>query len=118
VLAEPKATSRVVCEEVFGPVVSITAYSRFEDVVALANGTPGGLKAGVFTSSLAVALLAVKELQFGSVNINAPSRFRLAHEPYGGVKQSGWGREGPLYAVRAMTAERMVSFAPVDRPEG
>jgi acyl-CoA reductase-like NAD-dependent aldehyde dehydrogenase len=118
VLAEPEATSRVVCEEVFGPVVSITAYSRFEDVVALANGTPGGLKAGVFTSSLAVALLAVTELQFGSVNINAPSRFRLAHEPYGGVKQSGWGREGPLYAVRAMTAERMVSFTPVDRPEG
>ena len=64
-----------------------------------------------------MALLALKELQYGSVNINAPSRFRLAHEPYGGVKRSGWGREGPAYAVRAMTAERMVSFAPVDRLE-
>ena len=117
VLAEPEATSRVVCEEVFGPVVSITAYSHVEDAVATANGTPGGLKAGVFTSSLAIALMAAKELQFGSVNVNAPSRFRVAHEPYGGVRQSGWGREGPLYAIRAMTAERMVSFAPVDWPK-
>jgi succinate-semialdehyde dehydrogenase/glutarate-semialdehyde dehydrogenase len=100
VLAEPEATSRVV-----------------EDAVATANGTPGGLKAGVFTSSLAIALMAAKELQFGSVNVNAPSRFRVAHEPYGGVRQSGWGREGPLYAIRAMTAERMVSFAPVDWPK-
>jgi acyl-CoA reductase-like NAD-dependent aldehyde dehydrogenase len=117
VLAEPTGGSRVLCEEVFGPVVSITAYSRFEDAVAMANGTPWGLKAGVFTSSLAVALMAVNELQFGSVNVNAPSRFRLVHEPYGSVKQSGWGREGPRQAVRAMTAERMVSFAPVDWPE-
>ena len=117
VLAEPKATSRVVCEEVFGPVVSITAYSRVEDAVAMANSTPGGLKAGIFTSSLPIALMAAKELQFGSVNVNAPSRFRVPHEPYGGVKQSGWGREGPLYAIRSMTAERMVSFAPVDWPQ-
>ena len=117
VLGAPQITSRVICEEVFGPVVSITAYSRLEDAIAMANNTVGGLKAGIFTSSLAAALMAVQELQFGSVNINEPSRFRLAHEPYGGIKHSGWGREGPRYAVQAMTAERMVSIAPVSWPE-
>jgi acyl-CoA reductase-like NAD-dependent aldehyde dehydrogenase len=117
VLADPPTGSRVVCEEIFGPVVSITAYGKLEEAVGMANDTPWGLKAGVFTSSLAVALMAVHELQFGAVNVNAPSRFRLPHEPYGGVKQSGWGREGPKYATLAMTAERMVSVAPVDWPQ-
>jgi acyl-CoA reductase-like NAD-dependent aldehyde dehydrogenase len=118
VLNQPDVGSRVLCEEIFGPVASITHYSRLEDAFAIANGTLWGLKAGIFTSSLAVALLAARELDFGSVNINGPSRFRLIHEPYGGVKLSGWGREGPRYAVRAMTAERLVTFAPVVWPEG
>jgi acyl-CoA reductase-like NAD-dependent aldehyde dehydrogenase len=101
----------VICNEIFGPVVSVMTYSRLGDAISAANSTPWGLKAGIFTSSVTTALRAVNELQFGSVNVNGPSRFRLIHEPYGGVKNSGWGREGPRYAVRAMTAERMVSFA-------
>ena len=111
VLREPARSSRVLCDEIFGPVVSVMAYSKLGDAISAANSTPWGLKAGIFTSSVTTALRAVNELQFGSVNVNGPSRFRLIHEPYGGVKNSGWGREGPRYAVRAMTAERMVSFA-------
>jgi acyl-CoA reductase-like NAD-dependent aldehyde dehydrogenase len=112
VLNEPSRGSRVLCEEIFGPVASITAYSSLDDAIAIANDTPWGLKAGIFTASVAVALRAAKELEFGAVNINGPSRFRVVHEPYGGVKHSGWGREGPHYAVRAMTTERLVTFAP------
>jgi acyl-CoA reductase-like NAD-dependent aldehyde dehydrogenase len=116
-IAEPKNGTRVLSEEIFGPVASITAYRELEEAIGVANAAPWGLKAGIFTSSLAVALLAVRELQYGAVNVNAPSRFRVIHEPYGGVKQSGWGREGPHYAIRAMTTEKMVSFAPVDWPD-
>jgi acyl-CoA reductase-like NAD-dependent aldehyde dehydrogenase len=115
-LKEPSLTSRVVCEEIFGPVAVISSYSKIEDAVAAANDTPWGLKAGIFTSSIEVALMAARHLEFGGVNINGPTRFRLTHEPYGGVKQSGWGREGPRSAVQAMTAERLVGFAPVDWP--
>lgn len=116
VLAEMGTVWAAPCEEVFGPVAGVMTYSRLEDAITVANDTPWGLKAGIFTSSLPAALLAVSELQFGSVNVNGPSRFRVVHEPYGGVKQSGWGREGPRYAVQAMTAERMVSFTDTARP--
>lgn len=111
VLTDVGQDMRVVCEEVFGPVVTVSAYEDIDEVIRNANDSPWGLKCGVFTGSLAVALKAVAGLDFGTVNINGPSRARVDHEPSGGTKQSGWGLEGPRYAIEAMTYVRMVSMA-------
>jgi acyl-CoA reductase-like NAD-dependent aldehyde dehydrogenase len=98
----------VVCKEVFGPVVTIFPYQDLTDVIAKANSTPYGLQAGVYTKSLDVALRAGRELRFGGVIINGPSRWRLDHMPYGGVKRSGVGREGPRFAIEDMSELRML----------
>ncbi|MDB5042838.1 MAG: Aldehyde Dehydrogenase [Candidatus Eremiobacteraeota bacterium] len=111
VLHDVKPAMKVVCEEVFGPVVSILSYRDLDDVIRAANATPYGLKAGIFTDSLGVATRAARDLQFGTVNINAPSRSRVDHEPSGGVKASGWGREGPYYAIREFSNLKMVTVA-------
>ena len=76
--------------------------------IALANGTRYGLQAGIFTSALATALRAARELEFGGVTVNEAPTFRADQMPYGGVKDSGNTREGPAWAVREMTEERLV----------
>lgn len=113
ILIDVPRDSKVICEEVFGPVVSLIPYSDIEDAFSQANNTPWGLKAGIFTDSLDVAMNAARLLDFGAVNINGASRSRVDQEPSGGVKQSGWGKEGPRHAIVEMTNERMISFAPV-----
>jgi acyl-CoA reductase-like NAD-dependent aldehyde dehydrogenase len=101
----------VVCKEVFGPVVSMFDYESLDDVIAKANSTPYGLQAGIYTRSLEVALRAGAELRFGGVIVNGPSRWRLDHMPYGGVKRSGIGREGPRYAIEDMSELRLLVLA-------
>lgn len=98
----------VVCKEVFGPVVTIFSYDDLTDVIAKANSLPYGLQAGVYTRSLELAMRAGAELRFGGIVINGPSRWRLDHMPYGGVKRSGIGREGPRYAIEDMSELRML----------
>ena len=112
VLKSVRPDMRICAEEVFGPVVSLIRYSDINNAIEQANATPWGLKVGVFTNSLDVALQAARELEFGTVNINGASRARVDHEPSGGVKMSGWGKEGPRYAIREMTNERMIAFHP------
>lgn len=104
--APPKA--KVSCEEVFGPVVTVSPYDSLEEALALANGTRFGLQAGIFTADLRTALRAARELEFGGVTVNEAPTFRADQMPYGGVKDSGTAREGPAYAVREMTEERLV----------
>lgn len=98
----------LVCKEVFGPVVSVFSYSDLNDVIDKANSTPYGLQAGVYTRSLEVAMRAGTELRFGGIIVNGPSRWRLDHMPYGGVKRSGVGREGPRHAIEDMSELRML----------
>ena len=98
----------LVCKEVFGPVVSVFSYSDLNDVIEKANSTPYGLQAGVYTKSLEVAMRAGTELRFGGIIVNGPSRWRLDHMPYGGVKRSGVGREGPRHAIEDMSELRML----------
>jgi acyl-CoA reductase-like NAD-dependent aldehyde dehydrogenase len=98
----------VSCEEVFGPVVTVSAYDTFDEAVQLANGTRFGLQAGIFTADVRRALQAAHELEFGGVTVNEAPTFRADQMPYGGVKDSGTTREGPAYAVREMTEERVV----------
>jgi acyl-CoA reductase-like NAD-dependent aldehyde dehydrogenase len=108
VIANPSRDDEVSCEEVFGPVCTVSAVDSLDEAIELANGTRYGLQAGIFTSTLANALTAAQRLEFGGVTVNEAPTFRSDQMPYGGVKDSGNTREGPHYAVREMTEERLV----------
>ena len=108
VIARPAPELRVSCEEVFGPVCTVTPYRTLDEAIELANATRYGLQAGIFTASLKSALAAARRLAFGGVTINEAPTFRADQMPYGGVKDSGNTREGPAYAVREMTEDRLV----------
>jgi acyl-CoA reductase-like NAD-dependent aldehyde dehydrogenase len=99
---------KVSCEEVFGPVVTLNAVGSLDEAIELANSTRYGLQAGIFTSRIDSALRAAQELEFGGVIVNEAPTFRSDQMPYGGVKDSGNTREGPAYAVRELTEERLV----------
>jgi acyl-CoA reductase-like NAD-dependent aldehyde dehydrogenase len=108
VIANPARDDKVSCEEVFGPVCTVTAVDSIDEAIELANSTRYGLQAGIFTTSIANALTAAQRLEFGGVTVNEAPTFRTDQMPYGGVKDSGNTREGPHYAVREMTEERLV----------
>jgi acyl-CoA reductase-like NAD-dependent aldehyde dehydrogenase len=108
VLAGVPADRPVVCEEVFGPVAVLDTYDDLDEGLVRATDTPYGLVGAVFTRSLSTALSVARRLRVGSVMVNRPSNYRLDHLPYGGVKESGIGREGPRYAVLEMTEPRLV----------
>jgi acyl-CoA reductase-like NAD-dependent aldehyde dehydrogenase len=108
VIAGPKPDDRVQCEEVFGPVVTLTRVESLDEALELANATRYGLQAGIFTRDLKAALAAAQQLDFGGVTINEAPTFRADQMPYGGVKASGNTREGPAWAVRELTEERLV----------
>jgi acyl-CoA reductase-like NAD-dependent aldehyde dehydrogenase len=108
VIANPSPKSKVSCEEVFGPVVTLTRTSSLDEAIDLANSTRYGLQAGIFTGDLHSALEAAQKLEFGGVMINEAPTFRADQMPYGGVKASGNTREGPAYAVRELTEARLV----------
>jgi acyl-CoA reductase-like NAD-dependent aldehyde dehydrogenase len=102
---------KVSCEEVFGPVCTVNAFDSLDEAIELANGTRYGLQAGIFTRDLQTALRAARKLEFGGVTVNEAPTFRADQMPYGGVKASGNTKEGPHYAVREMTEERLVVIA-------
>jgi len=108
VIANPSPEAKVSCEEVFGPVVTLTKVDSLDRAIELANSTRFGLQAGIFTSDIGSALRAARELEFGGVTVNEAPTFRADQMPYGGVKASGNTREGPAYAVRELTEERLV----------
>jgi acyl-CoA reductase-like NAD-dependent aldehyde dehydrogenase len=108
VIAGPSADAKVSCEEVFGPVCTITPYNSLDEAIALANSTRYGLQAGIFTANVKSALDAARRLEFGGVTVNEAPTFRADQMPYGGVKDSGNTREGPAYAVRELTEDRLV----------
>jgi acyl-CoA reductase-like NAD-dependent aldehyde dehydrogenase len=108
VIADAGRDLKVSCEEVFGPVCTVNAVDSLDEGVELANSTRYGLQAGVFAGGLRPALEAARRLEFGGVTINEAPTFRADQMPYGGVKASGNTREGPAYAVRELTEERLV----------
>ena len=108
VIANAAPDLKVSCEEVFGPVCTVNAFASLDEAIRLANATTYGLQAGIFTGSLRSALRAAQELEFGGVTVNEAPTFRADQMPYGGVKDSGNTREGPAYAVRELTEERLV----------
>jgi acyl-CoA reductase-like NAD-dependent aldehyde dehydrogenase len=111
VIAHPPPDAKVVREEIFGPVVAVTPYDSLEQAIELANSTRYGLQAGIFTANVKTAMRAARELEFGGVTINEAPTFRADQMPYGGVKASGNTREGPAYAVRELTDQKVVVIA-------
>ncbi|HEV7302151.1 MAG TPA: aldehyde dehydrogenase family protein [Tepidisphaeraceae bacterium] len=103
VLENVPASAKVLCEEIFGPVVVLQPYKTFDEAIELANGTRYGIHASLFTRDLSKALAAYDRLDFGGVLINQAPTFRVETLPYGGVKDSGVGREGVRYAMEDMT---------------
>jgi acyl-CoA reductase-like NAD-dependent aldehyde dehydrogenase len=103
---------RVGCAEVFGPVLSIVPFHSISQAIAKVNSTPFGLATGIFTSKLDDALFAAKKLVVGGVHINETSSSRVDLMPYGGSKNSGFGREGPKYAMHEMSEERIITMKP------
>jgi acyl-CoA reductase-like NAD-dependent aldehyde dehydrogenase len=110
VLVDVKRSMRVVCEEVFGPVVTVQRYSDLQPVFESISADQYGLHCGIFTGSIQTAFDAIRALRVGGLIVNGTSTWRTDQLAYGGVKASGIGREGPRYAIRDMTEERLVLF--------
>jgi acyl-CoA reductase-like NAD-dependent aldehyde dehydrogenase len=108
VIADVSDDQKVSCEEVFGPVAIVNPVDSLDEAIDRANGTRFGLQAGIFTASLDSALRAADRLEFGGVIVNEAPTFRSDQMPYGGIKASGNTKEGPAWAVREMTEERLV----------
>ena len=111
VLADVPPDHDISCREVFGPVVVVSTYDRLEEAFELANGTPYGLQAAIFTRDIGSVLAAARSLEFGGLMVNETPTYRSDQMPYGGVKASGNTKEGPAHAVREMTEERLVVLA-------
>jgi succinate-semialdehyde dehydrogenase/glutarate-semialdehyde dehydrogenase len=109
-LADVAADTPLGCQEVFGPVMCLVPFDTMDEAIERVNSTPYGLATGVFTNRLGDALAAARRLEVGGVHINETSSSRVDLMPYGGSKDSGFGREGPHHAVREMSEERMVTL--------
>ncbi len=103
----PKGT-KACDKEAFAPLVDVFSYENFEDAVQAVNDTPYGLQAGIFTQDINRILHAFNEIEVGGLMVNEVPTFRLDHMPYGGVKYSGFGREGLKYAMEEMTEPRLL----------
>jgi acyl-CoA reductase-like NAD-dependent aldehyde dehydrogenase len=108
VIARPASDDKVQCEEVFGPVVTLTPVASLDEAIDQANATRYGLQAAIFSRDLNTCLEAARRLEFGGVIVNEAPTFRADQMPYGGAKASGNTKEGPAWAVREMTEERLV----------
>ncbi len=108
VLTGVAADKKVVCEEAFGPVLVVEPYSDFYQAIETINHSDFGLQAGVFTNQLDKAMRAFNRLEVGGVVINDVPTFRVDNMPYGGVKDSGFGREGLKYSIEEMTEIKLL----------
>ena len=108
VLTNVRADMKVSCQEVFAPVVIVEPYDDFVDAIVRVNDSPFGLQAGVFTRDSKLLFSAFENLEVGGVIAGDISAFRVDHMPYGGVKDSGIGREGLRYAIEEMTEPRIL----------
>lgn len=110
VLTNVNPDMKVFSEEVFGPLVGVTAYDTFDNAISLVNSSRFGINAGVYTNDFAKAVKATREIKAGAVLINDVPSYRVDHMPYGGVRESGMGREGLKYAIEEMTEMKLIIF--------
>ena len=107
-VADVRPEMRISCDELFGPAVAVSPAATIEDAIALANDTNYGLSAGIFTRNLDWAMRFAREVDSGNLHINWGPQWRADLMPYGGLKESGFGKEGPKYAIEEMTDVKMV----------
>ncbi|SDO47477.1 Acyl-CoA reductase [Paenibacillus sp. yr247] len=110
VLLHVDSSSKVSCQEVFAPIVMINKVSTIDEAIRLVNDSKYGLQAGIYTQNIRTALAAAEALEVGGVMVNDIPTFRVDHMPYGGVKESGTGREGVKYAIRELTELKLICF--------
>lgn len=110
VVADVKPEMRISRDELFGPAVAVTPFDSIDEAIALANDTVYGLSAGIFTEKLEWAMRFAREVESGNLHVNWGPQWRVDLMPYGGLKDSGFGKEGPRYAVEEMTELKMVVF--------
>ncbi len=108
VLTDVHQNMKVCCEEVFGPVVTISPYTKLQDALQLMNDSPFGLQAGIFTKNIDAMYHAYASLEVGAVLVNEIPTFRADHMPYGGIKHSGLGREGVRYTIQELTEPKLL----------
>ena len=108
ILDEVDPNMRVSKDELFGPAVAISRFDDIDEAIAMANNTTFGLAAGIFTQEIDRAMKFAQQVDAGNLNINWASQWRADAMPYGGLKHSGMGKEGPKYAIHEMTEEKMV----------
>jgi acyl-CoA reductase-like NAD-dependent aldehyde dehydrogenase len=108
VLTDVKPDMKVSCREVFGPVITVTPYKKFEEAITALNDSDFGLQAGVFTQDINKVFHAYRNLDVGAVLVNEIPTFRVDHMPYGGIKDSGLGREGVRYTIEEMTELKLL----------
>ncbi len=110
VIADATADMRISREELFGPAVAVSAFDDIDQAIAMANDSRFGLSAGIFTQNVDWAMRFAREVDSGNLHINSSPQWRADIMPYGGLKDSGMGKEGPGYAVHEMTELKMVVF--------
>ena len=110
VVADVHPDMRISRDELFGPAVAVTPFDSIDEAIALANDSVYGLAAGIFTDNVDWAMRFAREAEAGNLHVNWGSQWRVDLMPYGGLKDSGFGKEGPKYAVNEMTELKMVVF--------
>jgi glyceraldehyde-3-phosphate dehydrogenase (NADP+) len=110
IVADVHPDMRISRDELFGPAVAVTAFDTIEEAIALANDSVYGLAAGIFTENVEWAMKFAREAEAGNLHVNWGSQWRVDLMPYGGLKDSGFGKEGPKYAVEEMSELKMVVF--------
>jgi acyl-CoA reductase-like NAD-dependent aldehyde dehydrogenase len=111
VLAEVPAAAKLASQEAFGPTVNLSRFSRLEEAIARVNASRFGLQAGLFTRDLVSAWRAFEQITVGGLILNDAPSYRIEHMPYGGVKDSGFGREGIRASIAEYTEERLLVLA-------
>ncbi len=110
IVADVKPEMRISADELFGPAVAVTPFGDIDEAIAMANDTPYGLAAGIFTENLEWAWKFARDVQSGNLHVNWGPQWRADLMPYGGLKESGFGKEGPAYAIEEMTELKMIVF--------
>ena len=110
VVADVKPNMRISRDELFGPAVGVTPFNDIDEAISLANDSVYGLAAGIFTENVEWAMKFAREAEAGNLHVNWGSQWRVDLMPYGGLKDSGFGKEGPKYAVQEMSELKMVVF--------
>jgi acyl-CoA reductase-like NAD-dependent aldehyde dehydrogenase len=110
VLTNVKSDTKVVCQEVFGPIIAIAPFDTLDEAIKEVNDSRYGLNAGIYTPRIDRAFYAAQKIETGGVIINDTPTFRVDNMPYGGLKDSGTGREGVRYAVEEMMEQKFISF--------